>query len=55
MTVPTQTNDLRALLRSVPTLTGTAPSFDPAAAPAGPTTLFVEWLLAAIDQGAPTT
>ncbi|GAA5030293.1 hypothetical protein GCM10023317_80060 [Actinopolymorpha pittospori] len=50
---PAQTTDLRALLRSVPTLTGTAPAFDPATAPPDPAALFVDWLLAAIDQGVP--
>ena len=41
--------DLRARLRAVPTLTGSPPPFDPAAAPAEPHALFVDWLLAAVD------
>jgi pyridoxamine 5'-phosphate oxidase len=53
MTARIQTTDLRARLRAVPTLTGTAPSFDPAAAPEDPSALFVDWLLTAIDQGVP--
>lgn len=53
MTAPAQTRDLRALLRNVPTLTGTAPPFDAETAPADPAELFVDWLLAAIDRGVP--
>jgi pyridoxamine 5'-phosphate oxidase len=45
------TTDLKALLRTVPTLTGSPPSFDPASAPDDPSELFVEWLVTAIEQG----
>ncbi|MEU4194665.1 pyridoxal 5'-phosphate synthase [Kribbella sp. NPDC026611] len=42
--------DLRTRLRAVPTLTGTPPTWDPDRAPDRPHELFVEWLLAAVDQ-----
>jgi len=45
--------DLRTRLRTVPTLTGRPPAFDPADAPADPQELFVDWLLTAIDTGVP--
>jgi pyridoxamine 5'-phosphate oxidase len=45
--------DLRTRLRSVPTLTGTPPAWDPALAPETPHPLFVEWLLSAIDERVP--
>ncbi|WP_371404492.1 pyridoxal 5'-phosphate synthase [Kribbella sp. NBC_00662] len=45
--------DLRTRLRAVPTLTGTPPTWDPVLAPATPHPLFVEWLLAAIDEQVP--
>jgi len=45
--------DLRTRLRAVPTLTGTPPAFDPARTPQTPHPLFVEWLLAAVDQQIP--
>ncbi len=44
------TEDLRALLRTVPTLTGTGPAFDPDDAPENPLPLFVDWLLTAIER-----
>jgi pyridoxamine 5'-phosphate oxidase len=53
MTTSPRTQELRALLRTVPTLTGTAPIFDPDTAPEDPTALFVDWLVAAIDRGVP--
>lgn len=40
---------LREVLRGLPVLTGVAPPFDPARAPADPVELFAEWLLHAID------
>jgi len=45
--------DLRTRLRAVPTLTGTPPQFDPAAAPGTPHELFVDWLMTAVDQQVP--
>jgi pyridoxamine 5'-phosphate oxidase len=45
--------DLRSRLRAVPTLTGSPPAWDPAQTPDTPHELFVEWLLAAIDQDVP--
>ncbi|MBM7789101.1 pyridoxine/pyridoxamine 5'-phosphate oxidase [Tenggerimyces flavus] len=42
--------DLRALLRTVPTLTGTGPAFDPDDAPENPLPLFVDWLVTAIEH-----
>nr|WP_238355471.1 pyridoxal 5'-phosphate synthase [Kribbella sandramycini] len=44
---------MRTRLRAVPTLTGTPPQFDPAAASDDPQTLFTEWLLTAVDQQVP--
>ncbi|QDZ15531.1 pyridoxine/pyridoxamine 5'-phosphate oxidase [Humibacter ginsenosidimutans] len=44
--------DLRELLRAVPSVTGTAPGWDPADAPDEPRELFVEWLVNAVDNGA---
>ncbi|GAB3794905.1 pyridoxal 5'-phosphate synthase [Humibacter antri] len=43
---------LRDRLRSVPSVTGTAPPWDPETAPEHPRDLFVEWLMHAIDAGA---
>jgi len=45
---------VRARLRAVPSFAGSADPFDPAGAPAAPGELFVEWLLEAIDAGAPS-
>ncbi|HEU0190913.1 MAG TPA: pyridoxal 5'-phosphate synthase [Mycobacterium sp.] len=45
------TGSLREVLRGLPVLTGTAPVFDPARAPAEPVELFTQWLLHAIDTG----
>lgn len=42
---------LRDRLRAVPSVTGTAPDFDPAAAPADPRLLLLEWLEDALDAG----
>lgn len=42
---------LRALLRGLAVLTGSAPEFDPARAPGDPLELFIEWLLHAVDSG----
>lgn len=42
---------LRDILRGLPVLTGTAPEFDPARAPAEPIVLFTEWLMHAISVG----
>lgn len=41
---------LRHILRDTPAVTGTAPAFDPDAAPTDPTELLLEWLLDAIRQ-----
>lgn len=41
--------ELREVLRGLPVLTGVAPPFDPARAPADPVRLFTEWLLHAIE------
>ncbi|GAB2910217.1 pyridoxine/pyridoxamine 5'-phosphate oxidase [Streptomyces mayteni] len=46
-------SELRQLLRSLEVFAGDLPSFDPAAAPADPATLFTAWLLAAVDAGIP--
>ncbi|OHU92539.1 pyridoxine/pyridoxamine 5'-phosphate oxidase [Mycobacterium talmoniae] len=42
---------LRGVLRGLPVLTGRAPQFDPARAPADPVALFTDWLLHAIEAG----
>lgn len=42
---------LRDRLRSTPSVTGTAPSWDPSRAPKHPRELFVEWLIQALDAG----
>ncbi|MGC5330760.1 pyridoxine/pyridoxamine 5'-phosphate oxidase [Micromonospora sp. DT62] len=42
---------IRSLLRGLPVLAHDMPSFDPAAAPAQPLALFVEWMAGAIDAG----
>ncbi|MGW4497156.1 pyridoxine/pyridoxamine 5'-phosphate oxidase [Micromonospora sp. NPDC004336] len=42
---------IRALLRGLPVLAHDMPSFEPAAAPADPLALFVEWITGAIDAG----
>ncbi|GAA0477223.1 pyridoxamine 5'-phosphate oxidase [Paractinoplanes deccanensis] len=42
---------MRDYLRRLPVFAGDLPSFDPAAAPPQPHTLFVEWLMAAVDAG----
>lgn len=44
---------LRDRLRSEPSITGTTPSFDPAAAPEDPVELFGEWLRTALAAGIP--
>jgi pyridoxamine 5'-phosphate oxidase len=44
-------NSIRQMLRDLPSLAGPLPVFDPGVAPAGPTTLFEEWLRHAIDSG----
>ena len=46
-------NDLRSLLRALPSLAGPFPSFDPDDAPDDPLILFAEWLGSAIDAGVP--
>lgn len=43
----------RCYLRSLPVLTGDAPGFDEAKAPAEPVTLFVDWLQTAVAAGVP--
>ena len=45
------TDDTRALLRSVPALTGTAPVFDTASLPTDPVVLFLRWLEEALASG----
>jgi pyridoxamine 5'-phosphate oxidase len=42
---------MRTLLRGLPVLAHDMPSFDPAAAPADPLALFVEWMAGAVDAG----
>ncbi|MEU4639103.1 pyridoxal 5'-phosphate synthase [Micromonospora sp. NPDC023814] len=42
---------MRTLLRGLPVLAHDMPSFDPAAAPADPSALFVEWMAGAINAG----
>jgi len=44
---------LRQTLRDTPAVTGTAPAFDPDAAPADPTGLLLDWLLDAIRTEVP--
>jgi pyridoxamine 5'-phosphate oxidase len=46
-------SDIRARLRAVPTLTGSPPPFDPGRTPDDPQTLFIDWLLTAIDSRVP--
>ncbi|XVU28477.1 pyridoxine/pyridoxamine 5'-phosphate oxidase [Actinoplanes sp. CA-054009] len=42
---------IRDYLRSLPVFAGELPAFDPSAAPTEPHTLFIEWLVAAVDAG----
>ncbi|MFC4242711.1 pyridoxal 5'-phosphate synthase [Gryllotalpicola reticulitermitis] len=44
---------LRDRLRATPSVIGTAPAFDPAAAPEDPRKLFLEWLNVALDANVP--
>lgn len=44
---------MRHLLRSLPALSGTAPQFDPGAAPDDPLDLFASWFTTAVDRGVP--
>jgi pyridoxamine 5'-phosphate oxidase len=45
--------DVRSQLRSLPSLAGPFPHFDPDSAPADPVVLFTEWLQGAIAAGVP--
>ncbi|AEV83019.1 pyridoxamine 5'-phosphate oxidase [Actinoplanes sp. SE50] len=45
------TTDIRPYLRGLAVFAGDLPGFDPAAAPPHPETLFVDWLVAAVDAG----
>jgi pyridoxamine 5'-phosphate oxidase len=45
--------DLRAALRSLPVLTGDAPTFDPRQSPDDPMSMFVEWFDTAVNAGVP--
>ena len=45
--------DLRATLRALPVLAGSAPEFVPDQAPDDPISLFAEWLETAVRQGVP--
>lgn len=44
---------MRELLRSLPALSGTAPAFDPDAAPDDPVDLFAAWFGTAVERGVP--
>lgn len=44
---------IRDRLRSTPSITGSAPDWDPGSAPEHPRALFLEWLMGAIDAGVP--
>ena len=48
-----QNVDIRGLLRSLPVFEVKLPVFDPDDVPADPVSLFVQWLLAAVDDGLP--
>ncbi|MDM7856206.1 pyridoxine/pyridoxamine 5'-phosphate oxidase [Cellulomonas alba] len=50
----TRDDRLRARLRALPSFAGSAEPFDPATAPPTPGGLFVDWLLEAVDSGAPS-
>jgi len=45
------TQDMRAMLRSLPVLTGDAPAFDPHQSPDDPMSMFVEWFDTAVNAG----
>lgn len=44
---------MRSVLRALPVLSGSAPTFDPDRTPSDPMSLFVEWFGIAVDAGVP--